>query len=894
MLRRAFLLFVFACASLSAAQRSVTSPLKFFGHAVGEDYWLANYKQLDAYFAKVDAESARVKVVSIGKTEEGREQLMAIVTSPTNHRNLERLRLAARKLALGEAANEEEAKRLAREGKSVVWIDGGLHATEVLGAQQLIETLYRLASREDAETLRILDDCIVLVAHANPDGMDLVSDWYMRRTTPTERSMAGVPRLYQKYVGHDNNRDFYANTQAETININRVLYREWFPVIMYNHHQTAPAGTIIFAPPFRAPFNYHVEPLVEVATAMVGMAMHNRFVAEGKPGAVMRNAASYQTWWNGGLRTTAYFHNMVGILTEAFGSPTPSRINFMANRLVPTTDIPFPVEPQEWKFAQSIEYELTANYAILDYASRYRETLLWNRYLMARNAIEKGRKDTWTFYPDRVEAAGRDGGLAAIKSPANRDAKAYVIPKDQADFPTATKFVNMLMRAGVEVHRLTRDAQIGGKRYSSGSWVVRCDQAYRAHVLDMFEPQDYPNDFQYPGGPPIAPYDSAGYTPAFTFGIKFDRVLDRLEVEMVAVEGQAKLPPGSVTSNRGAPAGYVLDPAQNDSYRIVNGLLKRGFDVLRVVADSPAAQPVARPGQFFVPDNTGVRPALAELTAATGLDVEAASNRPPNRMLPVKAARIALFDRYGGSMPSGWTRWLLEQWGFAFDVVYPPQIDAGALSNYDVLVLPSDASFGGGGGGGGGGQGAGNLAQDATIPLEWRQRMGGVSTATVGKIREFLEGGGTAIGDGAAGSLATAMGLPVASALTETVDGRERPLPREKFYVPASVMKVKVDSSHPMGWGMGEYADAMFDSNPVYRFLPEAEAKGLKRLAWFDSETPLRSGWAWGQKALNGGIAGFEAPVGKGRLVVWGPEITFRAQPHGTFRLLFNGLYLAK
>jgi hypothetical protein len=196
--------------SISLAQpvgTNVTSPKAFLGHSVGEDYWLANYRQLAEYWRKVDSESERVQVVSIGRTEEGREQLMAIISSPENMRRLEHYRGISKKLALGQAS-AAEADALAKEGKAVVWIDGGLHATEVLGAQQLIETVYRLSSLSDEETLRILNDCIILVVHANPDGMDLVSDWYMRRSNPQERSTSGIPRLYQKYIGHDNNRDF--------------------------------------------------------------------------------------------------------------------------------------------------------------------------------------------------------------------------------------------------------------------------------------------------------------------------------------------------------------------------------------------------------------------------------------------------------------------------------------------------------------------------------------------------------------------------------------------------------------------------------------------------------------------------------------------------------------
>lgn len=855
---------VAACLGTSLAfAQSVTTPKQFLGHDVGDDYWLANYQQLSDYWKKVDSESDRVQVVSIGKTEEGRDQLMAIISDPANMRQLPRYRDMARKLALGQAT-PQEAEQMARDGKAVIWIDGGLHATEVLGAQQLIETVYRLASRNDEETKRILSDCIVLVVHANPDGMALVSDWYMRMENPRDRSTSGIPRLYQKYVGHDNNRDFYANTQSETLNMNRVLYREWYPQIMYNHHQTAPAGTIIFAPPFRGPFNYHVDPLVQVTTDMVGMAMHTRFIGEGKPGAVMRNAASYQTWWNGGLRTTAYFHNMVGILTEAFGSPNPSRIAFNSSRLVPTTDVPFPVEPQEWKFAQSIEYELTANYAILDYASRYRSQLLKNAYVMATNAIAKGKKDTWTLYPDRM---GKARSMQEYQRPANRDAKAYVIPSNQADFPTAVAFVNALIRVGIEAHTAPQAFEAGGKQYPAGSIVIKCDQAYRAHVLDMFEPQDYPNDFQFAGGPPIPPYDNAGYTLAYTMGVQFDRMLEPVTARLNPVIGLAKPPAAAFPMN--ARVGYRLNARVNQSFVAVNKLLQQGAGVQRS-ADG-----------FFVPYTQTSSGILAQ-AAAEGLRVESLNTAPIGPM-PVVKARIALWDRYGGSMTSGWTRWLLEQFAFDFDVVYPPEIDGGKLSNYDVLILPSDASIGGRSGGG---------SADQTIPAEWRNRRGSMTTeASLPKIKEFLEKGGTVVAVGDAGAIARLLNVPVADALVETVNGTVRRLPREKFYIPTSVLRAHVDNKMPSTWGMPAEVDVVFSTSPVYKLQPEAANAGVKRLLWFEGKTPLRSGWAWGQAYLEGGVAAFEAPIGKGKLLVFGPEITFRAQPHGTFKLLFNALY---
>ena len=298
-------------------------------------------------------------------------------------------------------------------------------------------------------------DVIILAVHANPDGMELVSNWYMRTQNPQERSSSGIPRLYQKYIGHDNNRDFYMSTQPETTNMNRVLYHEWFPQIMYNHHQTGPAGTVMFAPPFRDPHNHNFDRLIVTGIDLVGAAMHNRFVAENKPGVVMRRGAGYSTWWNGGLRTTVYFHNMIGLLTETIGNPTPMRIPLVPNRQEPTADIPMPIEPQEWHFRQSVDYSVTANYAVLDVASRYRETFLFNIWRMGMNSVERGRKDTWTVTDhdvarlrtlvaaaDSANRAGQGGGAQqagnaaeaqaalfarGLRDPSERDPRAYVL-----------------------------------------------------------------------------------------------------------------------------------------------------------------------------------------------------------------------------------------------------------------------------------------------------------------------------------------------------------------------------------------------------------------------------------------------------------------------------------
>src|SRR5256885_197403 len=196
----------------------ITTPKEAFGFNLGDDYMVANYTQLEAHWKKVASESPRMKLESIGKTEEGREQYMAIISSPENIRNLAKYKEISRKLALAEGVSEQEAHALAKEGKAIVWIDGGLHATETVGSQQIMEWVYQMASRTDEETMRFLNDTIVLCVQANPDGQELVANWYMREKDPLRRSMNGLPRLYAKYVGHDDNRDFYMSNMKESTN----------------------------------------------------------------------------------------------------------------------------------------------------------------------------------------------------------------------------------------------------------------------------------------------------------------------------------------------------------------------------------------------------------------------------------------------------------------------------------------------------------------------------------------------------------------------------------------------------------------------------------------------------------------------------------------------------
>lgn len=908
-------LLLFWVGVLSANSQSVPSPRQHFGFSIGDNYRLANYTQTAAYFKKVAATSDRVRLVDMGQTEEGRSQYMMVVTSPDNLKQLDRFKEISMKMARAENLSDSEARSLALEGKAVVWIDGGLHATETVGTHQLIEMLWQLVSRNDAETKRILDEVIVLLVHANPDGQELVSNWYMSNPDSLKRSYAQLPRLYQKYVGHDNNRDFYMMNMKESQNISRQLYVEWMPQVLYNHHQAGPAGSVVAGPPYRDPVNYLYDPLVTTGIDALGAAMINRLNAENKPGYTERGGAVFSTWYNGGLRTTSYFHNMIGLLTEIIGHPTPSSVPLVPSRLIPSGNTPFPVMPQAWNFRKSIDYSISLNYAILDYAARNKEHLLYNIYRMGVNSIQKGSKDYRTLSSATVDQinnawakarTGKRGGdsiatggrersdtipqkflQALFKDSTQRDARGYILSANQPDFPTAVKLVNALIRSGIGVCKATAPFQVDGQTYPAGSYVIKTNQAFRPHILDMFEPQDHPNDFLYPGGPPVKPYDIAGWTPAYSMGIQFARVLHGFNGPFRQLPyGEIQNPAGNFAENSG---GYVLDSRCNQSYVAVNELIRGGVPVYRITAPTGKTPP-AGSGSFFVAGGKKAAQLLRKASAELGLSVRGTSERPAHLTPKLTRLRIGLWDTYGGSISAGWLKWTLEQHHFDYQPVYAKEIDGGNLKKkFDVILFVSGAIPAVGSGE----SGPRDTTKITSLPEEFRYQFGRLSADTsVVQLKKFLEEGGTIVTIGRSTNLAYHLKLGVTNALVEVSKGKESPLSSDKYYIPGSLLRARVDSLLTSGWGMPASADFFFDSSPVFRLTPEAVSRGtIKPIAWFDSAKPLRSGWAFGQEYLQNGVAAFEARVGKGRLCAFGPEITFRAQTSSTFKLLFNQLF---
>ncbi len=894
----------------AALPAQLPGPVEALGREVGADHFLANYTQLTAWWEQLAAGSDRMRLEPLGKTAYGLDMQLAILSSPENLARLDEIREINARLALGRDVDEAVARDLAARGRTVIWIDAGMHATESVAAQNILELVWQMVSRDDAEVRRILDEVVLLVCPANPDGMEMVANAYMA----TGR-VGGIPVLYQRYAGHDNNRDYYAGNLVETQHIMGALYRRWFPQVVYNHHQTAPRGTILFTPPFRDPFNHNVDPLVIRGIDLVSAHMNHRFSAEGKPGVISRSGASYSTWWNGGLRTTVYFHNMVGILTEAFGSPTPSRVEQSLSRRVPYSDYPDPIGTQDWHARQTIDYLQTANFAILDLASRYREEFLHNAWRMARRAIDRGSRDHWTPTPylaaiqrerdeQRREAgASGEGGLGAasvvdaFEDPDLRDPQIYVLPVDQPDFAAATRLVRALRRAGVEAERLTAAVDLpDGTRAAPGSFVLRAAQAFRAHLRDMLEPQWHPDDVGA-SGDPIRPYDAAGWTLSMQMGVEVVRVLDAIDIPTAAVEDvevgfTARAMPADAS-------GYWLDHRCTNQFILVNRLLAAGERVHWAEAPVQVGGETWPRGAVHVRATPGAQRIVAAGAHELGVRVAAVDVDPAGPVRRLSKVRVGLFDTFGGNMPTGWTEWVLREYEFPVELVYGDRIEAGDLNaDFDVLVFhtglpstrarstgrtrtqtPTDATD--------------RKLQDALPPFEDWSNLAARRTPIsrergLAALREFVESGGTlvALQDEATAAIAH-FDLPLEEGTYVEADGARRATDSSEFFVPGSLLRMEVRDEDYLGYGVAVDQVGMFRRSPVFA----ATGDGVVTAAtWPTAEPVLASGWAIGTEHLHGKIAAARVPRGAGQFVLFGADVVYRGQPVGTFKLFFNAI----
>ncbi len=854
----------------AGASAQVPSPSDVFPFEWGADYELADYALLTEYYRALADASPRVELREIGRSVLDQPLFVLVISSEANLGERDRWREISEALSRGRV-DEAEARRMAREGRTVVWIDAGLHASELGHGQMAPMLAYRVATGESDEMRKIRDNVVLLLMpEINPDGLDIVADWYLSHVgTPWEVVGREPPILYHHFIGHDNNRDFFMCNMPESRAANRVLYREWYPQIDHNHHQTGPDYTRIFIPPIPDPKNRSIHPGVVAGINEVGTAMASRFAAQGKEGVI--SDSRYSMWYNGSIRTTAYFHNQIGILTEtshALPSPRyydpetfPAYIGEARGALTPTDGTSnfyyFPWRGGELRFRDPMEYMITASMGLLDVAADRREKWLLEMYLRARDAIEEGE-------------AG--------------PGRAWVIPAEQWDRTAARSFLDLFLCNGIEVERATAAFEAGGRRFAAGSYVIPGDQAFRPFVVDMMEPQDYPDRRLYADGPPEPPYDLAGWTPAMQMGVDVVRLDEayRAPTEAVTAE-RAPVVPGEVRGSAGF--GWALSPRANGSYAAANRLLAAGESVFRADVGFRAGGAEHPAGTFVVERGGDAGERVRGLARELGVDFTGLSDRPGGSLRALERPRVGLYKSWVASMDEGWTRWVFLEHDFQVDTLHDADLRERDLSRYHAIVLPSQSP---------------DELLNGHLPGTYPEPYsGGMGLEGALALQRFVRAGGTLVTfDAAADFAVEQLGLPVRNVL--------RGLGEREFFIPGSLIRIAVDTEHPLARGMRDEAAAQFQRSRAFEpvrlsrmgeggeavYAPEAPPPPVEVVARYADSDLLMSGWAMGEEEhLAGRGAMLAVRHGEGDVVLFGFRPQFRGQPRGTFKLLFNALF---
>ena len=853
------LLFLIQGALLSAQKAKVPSPEEVFGFQVGADYKLADYDQMLDYYDKLAKSSDRVKMIDIGKSVMGRPIKLMFISTKENLAQLDRWKEISTALARAKIT-EEEAEAMVKEGKAIVWFDAGMHASERAHAQMANELAYKIATEETAEMQRIREDVItLLVPCINPDGVDIIVDWYRKQLgTPFETSR--TPILYQKYVGHDNNRDWFMNNMPETKTANRILYQEWYPQIIHNHHQTSPSWARIFLPPFRSPVNKRIHPGVTTGVNLVGTAMANRFAMKKMPGVI--SGTNFSMFWNGGMRTAPYYHNMIGILTEvAHATPTPryydpkKKPKRVAGIASDGSEVfyPFPWEGGESHFRDAVDYMLTASMGILEIAADRKEQFLRNIYLMGRDAIEN-----------------------------EEEAFAYVLPAKQWDGGEARNLVEILQRGGLEAHRATNDFTIKDKKYKKGTIIFYGAQSFRPFLVDLMEKQEYPNQYLYPGGPPKPPYDLAGWTLPMQMGVQVDRVDEAFSAKTEMIEGLIEQTTGTVdVSNR---SGYLFSAKENASYKAVNLLLKEGINISRLTEATKIGKTEYPAGTFYA-SGAELTKKIANVAAQTGVSFTGISKAPEQRK-QVEKFKLGIYKSWVANMDEGWSRWMLKEHAFDLDSLQDADIRRGNLEKYAAIIIPS--------------QRPGSIMHGHDVSRMPKEYTGGIGLEGTKVLHEYVKNGGTLITfDRASDFAIDQFGLPIVNVTKNLSD--------KQFFIPGSLIRAKVDTEKPLAYGMQEEVAASFSRSRAFKiykpsYMGEGGKEEIERapepkaeiIVKFADRDLLMSGWAQGEnKYLKGKAAMIDVEHGKGNVVLFSFRPQFRGQPRGTYKLIFNAVFEA-
>jgi hypothetical protein len=835
-----------------------TSPDDFLGFKVGADRKLADYNQIKAYFEKLDQESEKIKVLHIGQSTLEKPMIMAVITSKENMAELDTYKDIAKRLRDPRILSLEDAKKLSKQGKVILLITCNIHATEIAASQMSMELAHKLVTGDTPfEAEKILNEVIVLLAPTiNPDGQMMVTDWY-RKHVGTKYEGGRMPWLYHYYAGHDNNRDWFMFNLPESKAVTKVLYHDWLPQIHIDEHQMGSTEARLFIPPFMDPPVPNVQALLWRSVNLCGINMAYDLEKLGYKGVV--HGRSFTGWWIGACDDTSWLHNVVGLLSEM------ASVNVATPIYIEPTEIPqsyyekrmkFP-EPWPggwWRLRDLVDYELVLSFSLIKTAYLYKEDFLFNFYRMYKNSIENREKG---------------------------DPFAFVIPNQQHDYPTTLRMLDILMFGGVEIHQAKEDFIADGKAYPAGSFVVKASQPYKPYAVALLEKQKYPDLRHYEGGPPIPPYDNAGWTLPLQMGVKCDRIENPFKTKLEKLE---KVPYPSLLPPPASPEYILLDSRINGSYAAVFSLLKDKAEIYRSKDKIKGEGFQVKTGSFIIKNTPQVQKALPALTEKWHLPIYELEDITDIPKALLKNKRIGLYQSWQSNMDEGWTRYVFDDLRVPYTTLHNKDFKGAKKkkvdlkAKYDVIVFadesleiiktgkPSPTS---------------RWARYFTpLPPEYE---GGIEKEGVEALKAFVEKGGILVTlNNACQLIFKELKVPASNALEK--------IERSKFFCPTSILRVNIDNKSPIGYGMPKEAAVMFSrSLAMNTWIPFGEWD-RKVVASFPEENILLSGWLLGDKVIARKAAVVDVKYKKGHIILIGIRCQHRAQSHGTYKFLLNAL----
>ena len=848
-----------------SAAANVPAPEQFIGFKVGTDNKLARWDRIVEYMKTVASSSDRVRFRELGKTNNGNPFVMLEIASADTLKNLDRYKQYERKLYFQNGApTTRERDEIFRQGKAVVLVGASIHATEVGATQMALDLVHYLATDDSPATRKILDNVILLlVPSLNPDGQVLVTDWFNKNLdTPFESSP--LPVLYHPYVGHDNNRDMYMLTQKESQYIAQVAWHDWIPSIWLDKHQMGAGGPRIFVMPATDPINPNVHPLIYRWNSILGQSQAAALEAAGKDGVIYN--WTYTNFWQGAMAWAGWWHNQIGLLTEVasvrIASPTDQMKGALRSMAapdlareasmdaivpgpgtlgpptdtVPRSEYPRPWMGGHWTLRDIVDYQFISTMALLEAAADRREVLLRQIYEVNRQTIEEARSAT---------------------------TKAILIPLDlQLDQREALHLAERLMMGGVEVYRAEAPFEVDERPYAAGTLVIPMNQVFARYAKDLLEKQTYPEVRRAPNLPAEPPYDVTAWSLGMQFGVTVEFSDETIPaVKMTRLTTPLRVP-GSVAGN--GPR-YSFEYVGADSAIVVNRLLAAGVKV----AFTPSSHAILEGASKNTLEE------LAREMGTTFTTVEPMpAGIPDEPRQPLRVPRVALYAPWTGTaIDEGWTRWVLEQYEFPFTTIHNADVRTGGLRRkYDVIILadqpPREIVDG-------------NLG--AAIRPEYR---GGIGDAGVDSLQRFVGDGGTLVALGAATDL-------VIDRFPVPVRNQKRALRRDQHFAPGTILRIQVDTSNAIGYGMAADTYGFYNNSPFFTLVDGFNATRASVIARYPNEDVVASGWLRGEDAMAGRAAVVEVNMRPGRIVLFGLRPQHRAQTHATFPMLFNALYLS-